>query len=103
MAVVPTPTNVPPAQPAAPAGWVDGQVRLEYLLLQAQTLMTPRVEQALRGYLAGDTADEALVLEALVRGCLRGNQLKDAYNWATAWTDRQPDDWHARLWRGNVF
>jgi len=83
--------------------WVDGQIRLEYLLLQSQTLMTPAAEHALRGYLAEDRPEEPLVLEALTQGCLRGNLLKDAFNWTTVWTKRHPDDWHARLWRGHVF
>jgi tetratricopeptide (TPR) repeat protein len=83
--------------------WVQDQIRLEYLLIQAQTLMTPRLQLALRGYLAGGRTDETLVLEALANGCLQGNLLKDAYHWTSLWTSRHPDDWHARLWQGRVF
>jgi len=83
--------------------WVEEEISLEYLLLQAEALLVPRVEQALRGYLERGHADETLILEALIHGCLQNNRLSDAQHWTSVWTERHPDDWHGHYWQGRVF
>jgi tetratricopeptide (TPR) repeat protein len=83
--------------------WVKEQIRLEYLLIDAQAGGVPRVESQLRALLAEGSADEPLIFEALVRGCLQGNFVKDAYRWSDLWTERHADDWRAHFWHGVVL
>jgi tetratricopeptide (TPR) repeat protein len=75
-------------------------IELEELLLQAQSGSIIQVEPRLRELLAAGHADEPLILEALVRGCLFYNFTKDACRWSGVWTERHPDDWQAYYWQG---
>jgi tetratricopeptide (TPR) repeat protein len=75
-------------------------IDLEELLLQAQCGGVPQVEPKLREMLAAGHAEEALILEALVRGCLYYNFFKDACRWSSLATERRPNDWQARYWHG---
>jgi tetratricopeptide (TPR) repeat protein len=75
-------------------------IDLEERLLQAQSGNITQVEPRLRELLAAGHADEPLILEALVRGCLYYNFTTDACRWSGLWTERHPDDWQARYWHG---
>jgi tetratricopeptide (TPR) repeat protein len=83
-------------------GWDKQQVRLEELLLEAQSGMVEGVEQQLRRHL-GDDTEERLVLEALARGCLQSNFTERAYHYTSRWVDRYPDDWYGRFWYGRAL
>ncbi|HEV3259543.1 MAG TPA: tetratricopeptide repeat protein [Gemmataceae bacterium] len=83
--------------------WVAEEIRLEYLLLQAQAFLVPRVEQPLREYLERGAAEETLILEALADGSLAINRLSDAQRWTSIWIRRHPDDWHGHYWQGRVY
>jgi tetratricopeptide (TPR) repeat protein len=76
------------------------QIDLEDLLLQAQAGGITQAEAPLRKLLAAGHADEPLILEALVRGCLHYNFTQDACRWAGSWTERHPDDGQAHYWHG---
>ena len=83
--------------------WVDQQIQLEYLLIQAQTLVVPQVEEKLKELLKEGHQDDRLILEALVIGSLQGNFFKKAYQWTTIWVEQHPDDWEGRFYYASVL
>lgn len=82
--------------------WVDEQIQLEYLLLEAQTGAIPSVESGLTLLLGNGHPDEPLIFEALIRGCLESRFLSKAGRWGTIWVQRHPDDWQAHWWNGQA-
>jgi tetratricopeptide (TPR) repeat protein len=84
-------------------GWVPELVDLESLLLQAQAGLVQPLEQAQRGALVGRPGEEAYIFEAMVIGYLQGNFVTQAYQAATRWTEKCPEDWQAHFWRGRVL
>jgi tetratricopeptide (TPR) repeat protein len=83
--------------------WVDGQLRLEAILVRTQAGAIKSTESVLHGYLDRGDPDSRLILEALVVGSLQANFLKEAYHWASAWCKNFPDDWEGHYWQGNVL
>ncbi len=83
--------------------WVQPQIQLEYLLMQAQAGLVRQVEPKLRQSLIEGKGDETIIFEALVMGCLQDNLLDEAHQWVTDWIKNFPDDWHARFWKGRVL
>lgn len=82
--------------------WVDEQIQLEYLLLEAQTGAIPSVGSGLALILGNGHPDEPLIFEALIRGCLESRFLSKAGRWGTIWVKRHPEDWHAHWWNGQA-
>jgi Tfp pilus assembly protein PilF len=84
--------------------WPAESVRLESTLLSFQLDGNPGEQEiALRQALAAGIFDEPLILEALVRGCLRANRMPEAGAWLDHWVQQHPDDWYARLWRAAFY
>jgi tetratricopeptide (TPR) repeat protein len=83
--------------------WVQQQIQLEYLLMQAQAGMVRQAEPALRKSLLAGKGDETIIFEALIIGCLQDNLLDEAHQWATDWIKNFPDDWRGRFWKGRVL
>jgi tetratricopeptide (TPR) repeat protein len=83
--------------------WLRQEVFLEYDLIQAQAGMVRMAEPALRARLAQGHADERLILEALVIGCVDNDFFPDAHRWVSLWREHHPDDWLAVYWSGRVY
>jgi tetratricopeptide (TPR) repeat protein len=81
-------------------GWPEDALAVEGRLLEFQRRGTG--EKVLVGLLENPAADRRLVLEALVRGCLRATRMEDAAAWLDRWVEAFPDDDHAYLWRGTL-
>ncbi|MBV9121856.1 MAG: tetratricopeptide repeat protein [Planctomycetes bacterium] len=91
-------------QEAQRLGWPEQVSALEFLMLDFQEHGSPGdTETTLRQYLSSETAELPLVLEALLRGCLRDSRVFPAQSLANQWVKRRPDDWYALLWRGSLF
>jgi tetratricopeptide (TPR) repeat protein len=85
-------------------GWSETALAQEFSLLNFQQQGTPgQGEQALFQLLQAPQTDRPLVLEALVRGCLRADRLEEAEVRLDRWIQSSPDDWYAYLWRGTLF
>lgn len=83
--------------------WVPDQIKLEVLLIKAQTGYLSELAKQLQEILKEGHLDKRFILEALVFGYLRTNFLGEANRWATVWIDQHPDDWLARYWHGAVL
>jgi tetratricopeptide (TPR) repeat protein len=83
--------------------WVDQQIQLEYLLIQAQTVLKPWVEDKLKALLKEGHQDERYILEALAIGSLQANFYKKAHQWASVWMDQHPDDWEGIFFYAEVL
>ncbi len=83
--------------------WITEAVDLEYLLLKAEAGGIGPVDQALRSQLRIGHRDAPLILEALIRGHLLINGLRDAYHYAELWVRSYPDDWQGYFYRGAVL
>jgi tetratricopeptide (TPR) repeat protein len=83
-------------------GW-NKEVRLEELLMQAQSGVVGPVEGTLQFHLGDGTGDPHLIFEALVRGCLQCQLVERAYHYSSLWTKQFPEDWHARFWHGRTL
>ncbi len=83
--------------------WLTDALDLEYLLHKAEAGGIGPVDQALRSQLRAGHADAPLILEALVRGHLQINGLRDAYHYADLWVRNHPDDWQAYYHRAAVL
>jgi tetratricopeptide (TPR) repeat protein len=90
-------------QEAERLGWTPALVDLERLLMAAQAGMVQPVEQELGRFLETRPDERAIIFEALVKGCLQGNFLDDAYGWCTRWVEDLPEDCQAHLLRGRVL
>ncbi len=84
-------------------GWPQNQIELELRLKEAQTGNTWKVEEGLVDELNSKTPEQAIILEALVKGYLENDRFKDAHRLAEAWVHDHPEDWQARLYRGRAF
>src|SRR5262249_39097911 len=83
--------------------WPEESIAWEGALLDFQASGLPgRRETSLRQLLDGREADRPLVLEALVRGCIRADRLEEALVWADRWVESFPDDWYAYFCRGTL-
>ncbi len=89
-------------QNAAILGWPQDQIYLEVRLKEAQVDNTWKVEEELKNYLTSGHPEEALIVEALVKGCLENDRPKDAYRLAEEWVKNFPNDWLARLYHGRA-
>jgi tetratricopeptide (TPR) repeat protein len=84
-------------------GWPQNQIQLELRLKEAQTANTWNVEAGLVEELNSRTPEQAIILEALVKGYLENDRFKDAHRLAETWVHDHPEDWQARLYRGRAF
>jgi len=84
-------------------GWPADQIELEARLWQAQVGDVWAVERPLQAYLQSGPAEEVLILEALVRGYLDDERLRDALTLTEIWKGRYPDDWLAWLYHGRAL
>ncbi len=87
---------------AAKQRWVPEQIKLEYLLIKAQTGL-PEPTNQLREMLKEGHRDDIYIFEALIIGCLQTNNFLDANRWTTIWLEQHPDDWLGRFWLGVVL
>ncbi|MCI0682085.1 MAG: tetratricopeptide repeat protein [Gemmataceae bacterium] len=84
--------------------WSAPAVDAELCLLDFQQHGSPDArEQCLHLLLNDPGVDQRPILEALARGCLRGDRLDDALRWLDRWVHGHPDDWYAYLWRGTLL
>ncbi len=90
-------------QLAAKQHWVPEQIKLETLLMRAQTGFRPETTTPLQDLLKAGHRDDTLIFEALIIGCLQINNFREANRWTTIWTEQHPDDWLGRFWLGVVF
>jgi tetratricopeptide (TPR) repeat protein len=90
-------------QQAAKHHWVPEQIRLENLLMKAQTGRLPESIPQLQEQLKQGHQDDILIFEALIIGSLQINNFPEANRWATIWIEQHPDDWLARFWLGVVL
>jgi tetratricopeptide (TPR) repeat protein len=88
---------------AAQLGWDRALVDLERLLMEAQAGRIQPSEQELRRFIETRPGERKMIFEALVKGCLQGNFLDDAYGWCTRWTESDPEDCQAHLLFGGVL
>ncbi len=85
-------------------GWSRQEAALEGLMLTFQEHGASRdAEQPLAEHVRSPGVDDALVYEALARGCIHANRQDAANAWLNAWVERRPDDWYAHFWRGAFF
>jgi tetratricopeptide (TPR) repeat protein len=89
-------------QNAAILGWPQDQIYLEVRLKEAQVDNTWKVEEELKTFLTSGHPEEALIVEALVRGYLENDRPMDAYRLAEEWIKNSPNDWLARLYHGRA-
>jgi len=88
---------------AARWGWPKSAVTRERALLAFQSQEGGARSEPPTRLLADPTAERALVMEALARGCIRAARLDDAQAWLDRWVAAEPNDWYARLWRGALL
>ena len=84
-------------------GGVTDATRLEWDLLRVQQGDLADVATRLRMTITPDHPDAPLVLEALARGYLKGDRLRQVLEACDLWISRQPDHPWPWLWRGGVF
>jgi tetratricopeptide (TPR) repeat protein len=84
-------------------GGVSDATRLEWDLLRVQQGDLDNVHLRLRMTITPDHPDALLVLEALARGYLRCDRLRDAVEACDLWLNQQPNHPWPYLWRGGVF
>jgi tetratricopeptide (TPR) repeat protein len=83
------------------AGVTDA-TRLEWDLLRVQQGDLGEIDTRLRMTVQPDDPDAPLVLEALARGYLKRERLKDARQACDFWLRREPDNPRPYLWRGLI-
>ena len=84
-------------------GGVTDATRLEWDLLRVQQGELADVHTRLRMTITPDHPDAPFVLEALARGYLKCDRLRDVVEACDLWISRQPDHPWPWLWRGGVF
>jgi tetratricopeptide (TPR) repeat protein len=87
---------------AAAMQWSAEDVALERLLTQAQTGGLAKTEAPLLERLEEGTAEDELILEALIKGYLAAYRLPEASRLATRWLEQRPDRWQPWLYRGRA-
>jgi Flp pilus assembly protein TadD len=80
--------------------WVPDQIKLEYLLIKAQTGYLRDIVPQLQQILKEGSRDDTYIFEALIIGDLLTNQFTEAIRWTIVWLEQHPDDWLGRYWRG---
>jgi tetratricopeptide (TPR) repeat protein len=90
-------------QKAKQHNWVASQIKLENILLKAQTGYLPEATKQLEPILEEGHQDDVYILEALIIGCIQTNFLADANRWAMIWIRQHPDDWLAHYWHGIIL
>jgi tetratricopeptide (TPR) repeat protein len=84
-------------------GGVTDATRLEWDLLRVQQGNLGDVHTRLRMTVPPDHPDAPLVLEALARGYLACDRLRDVLEACDLWVSRQPEHPWPYLWRGGVY
>jgi tetratricopeptide (TPR) repeat protein len=84
------------------AGITDA-TRLEWDLLRIQQGDLGDVHSRLRMTITPDHPDAPLVLEALARGYIATDRLRDALDACDLWVDRQPNHPGPWFWRGTIL
>jgi tetratricopeptide (TPR) repeat protein len=84
-------------------GGVTDATRLEWDLLRVQRGDLGDIHTRLRMTIPPEHPDAPLVLEALARGYLIADRLRDVVEACDLWSVRQPEHPWPRLWRGGVF
>src|SRR5262249_23047450 len=82
--------------------WPAEEIAFERQLMQAQVGKLVNVEAPLLAQLSAGSAEEELILEALVKGYLEVYRLPDSAFRATQWIERQPVRWQPWLYRGRA-
>jgi tetratricopeptide (TPR) repeat protein len=82
---------------------VTDATRLEWDLLRIQQGDVGEIDMRLRRTVAPNHPDAPLVLEALARGYLKTDRLRDALEACDLWASRQPEHPWPWLWRGTIF
>lgn len=88
---------------AEEAGWPKDALATENLLLEAENGDFFAVEPTLKAKLAVPDHQEELVLEALVKGCLRNHRFTDADGWGRQWQQSYPEAWKPHYLRGQAW
>jgi tetratricopeptide (TPR) repeat protein len=83
--------------------WPVEAIDLEGRMLRAQGGAIAAVEGPLLEQVAAGHHEEVLILEALVRGYLAADFLRDASHWAETWIERYPADWRPWHYRGRIL
>jgi tetratricopeptide (TPR) repeat protein len=84
-------------------GGVTDATRLEWDLFRVQQGDLGDIHTRLRLTIPPDHPDAPLVLEALARGYLKCDRLRDVLEACDLWVGRQPDHPWPWLWRGGVY
>jgi tetratricopeptide (TPR) repeat protein len=87
---------------AALLQWPREEIQFESALLKAQSGDLGNVEAELLRALDARSADEVLIVEALVRGYLEAFRFRDVVFWTGRWTERYPDDARPWVYRGRA-
>jgi tetratricopeptide (TPR) repeat protein len=90
-------------QKAKKHNWVPEEIKLENLLMKAQSGYLPDATKQLQVILEEGNSDDVYIMEALIIGCLQTNFFTEADRWANVWITQHPDDWLAHYWRGAVL
>jgi tetratricopeptide (TPR) repeat protein len=89
---------------AARLGWLRELIDLERLLQEVE-LSGARgpARDMLQAYVQARHPDEKFILESLFKADRKSLNLQQATGWLNTWVERHPDDWHPRLWRGEIL
>jgi tetratricopeptide (TPR) repeat protein len=87
-------------QEAEARGWPQPEIDRELLLIEAQLAAKLTPDNALSNYILQHTAEEPLVLEALVAGGMRTNRLDFTMVTLMHWMKYYPGDWRPYFLRG---
>jgi tetratricopeptide (TPR) repeat protein len=79
--------------------WGSEEIELERRLMRMQSGAVRGVEDALAADLKAGTAEEPLILEAMVKGYLSIFSLNDVTYWTGYWMERYPNDWQPWFYR----
>ncbi len=82
--------------------WPEKEIALEVVLGRAQAGDVRGAGQRLLPLLDSRHPEKALILEALVKGCLETNRWQEALHWTQVWIEHSPDDWQPFLYRGHA-
>ena len=83
---------------AAALGWEADAIKMERILLAAQTGDFRRMESRILGWALLGTDEQPLFLEVLVPNYLLRHDLEQALHLLTTWTEREPRNVRALMW-----
>ncbi len=83
--------------------WSPGDIRFEGQLLSAQAGDVLGADRAVIAQIESRPDDEALILEAIMKGYLETHQWRELFTWADHWTHRRPRDWQPYFFRGRAY